>query len=567
MAEQVGYEDIIERVEDLFLILERWKAHFGSGFEATWDGTQRVDQSQMRTIEDLVQTAQSHLNQRDRQGRLGEASLLIRDPREDRLVLIWSTSTNLRDGQANTNDVRDPSHYFDDARRCYFYPLFDRLVQPKERNSRRSRDSRGLTGWVAVTGHHLLVNGRHGKQRLGGLDEDRPETKRACQTYGYPSWGHHVCDFPYDPARPNRYVAVPVKSTADTTKTIGVLRYVCSCSGKELSDADLCLMRELADLISASLGLDATITRALRGSHITERKENLRRSYNFGEYLEFVAHSLRSSIASIYLDVRGIVGESESNLRLLDAFGIIEPVAYLRNGLKDYLPGEGGFTRYLFDAAPKEPSVQASVHLHGSWKGKNILAFYGQHFKALIKGGEEAEGELTEVAKRYKIKIMGMPLFCGDERVGVIKVELPNSFDDSRHYDKDDQAFFAEAAAALGEVVGEFRSFLRCELFARGQSPHVVGNLARMIAELLRTRVVSPSEAAYFWGELRSFVVHNEAHINDELSDVLDRLPPAQKEVIQRSRTWIEEFNSNVFTELIAKLLVEAAIRTTVGGQ
>ena len=59
----------------------------------------------------------------------------MRDAREDRLVLLYSTSSNLRKCQANANEVKDPGHYFDGDQRCYFYPLYDRLAEPRERNS------------------------------------------------------------------------------------------------------------------------------------------------------------------------------------------------------------------------------------------------------------------------------------------------------------------------------------------------------------------------------------------------------------------------------------------------
>ena len=496
----------------------------------------------MRTIEDLVRTAQERLNQRDQRGRIGQASLLVRDPREDRLVLLYSTSSNLRKCQANANEVKDPGHYFDGDQRCYFYPLYDRLAEPRERNSQLARESRGLTGWVALTGHYLVVNGKYGKHGLVTLDEDRPETTSACQTYGHPIWGHHICETASDPTKPDRYIAVPVKSSADTSRTVGVLRYACPCTGRELSDADLFLLRDLSDLISASLGLDATFTRALRGSHITERQEHLRRTYNLGEFLEFLARSLRSNIASVYLDVGDIVGSGESMLRLLDAFGIGASVAHLRDEIQDYQPREGGFTRWLFDQPSKDPTVVPSVHVHKSWKGKNTLAFYGEQFRTLMEGRGATRGQPTEAAKRYEIKIMGIPLFSDGERVGVVKVELPNSFDDSKHYDKNDQAFLASQAVALGEVLGDFRSFLKCQWFVPHPNPHTVSNVARMAAELLRTRVVSPAEAKDLWSGLDAFINTNQEQIRDESADALGRLPPGQREVVQESHSWMRSF-------------------------
>jgi hypothetical protein len=557
MREVTVRSELVDRLEDLLLVLQKWKTHFGTAFGETWNGAQHADQGKMKTIRDLVETAQSCLNSRDDQGRLGEASLLLRDAREDRLLLRYSTSRNLLKGQANENQVKDPKSYFDDVLNCYCYPLYDRLVETRERSSEKARESRGLTGWVALTGHYLVVNGEYGKQGLLTLDEDRPETKGACQTYGCPIWGHHVSEAPSDPARPKRYIAVPVKSTADPNRTIGVLRYACSGRGRELSDADLLLLKEIADLVSAGLGLDATVTRALRWSRIGEQTERLRSSYDFGEFLEFLAKSLGSSIASVYLDIRGVVG-SESRLRLLDAFGISAPVADLRDGIQDYQTGDGGFTRWLFDHVARDITVVPSVHAHRSWKGKNTVAFYGEQFKALMDGTGAARGQPTEIAKRYEIKIIGVPLFSYQDKVGVLKVELPTSFDDSRHYDKDDQEFFAKCAVAFGEVLGDFRSFLKCEWFVKPPLVTEFVNITRMATAALRTRFVSPAEAKEFWGQLDAFVESNAVQVADEMSEFLARLPENQREVVQKSESWLTKFAKDVLTDGIAKVLVEA---------
>jgi len=565
MSEQNTYEGLTGRVQsDLFLILEKWKVHFGSGFENTCQGAQLGNSlahaSQSKAIEDLVQIAKTRLNER---GRIGEASLLIRDPREDRLVLVRSTSRNLQEGIASTKQVKEFS-YFDKLGNKYFYPLFDRLVDARERESDRAREARGLTGWVAVAGHYLIVNGEYGKQGLVSLDEDRPETQGACQTYGRPTWGHHVSEAPIDPMRPKRYIAVPVRSSADAERTIGVLRYACPSAGKELSDTDLVLLREIAELISAILGLEAATTRAFRGAQIADHKDYLRRTYDFGSFLAFLAKSLRSSIASVYLEVHGISSD-ESRLRLLEAFGIRGSVSALRQEIQGYLPGEAGFTRWLFDAAPNEPTVESSVHMHPSWLGKNTSVFYGKVFKELDE--VPGRGQPTELARHYVIKIVGIPLCFHDKRIGVLKVELPNTFDDSKHYDKDDQAFLIECAGCLGEVLGEFRSFLKGEWFKRPHdSVHTVVNVTRMATELLRTRVVSPSESPEFWKQLAEFVKERENDVEEELRETIGRLPAHEKEeVLRESRSWAATFRGPVgslardlITELLAKLLVRA---------
>ena len=88
----------------------------------------------------------------------------------------------------------------------------------------------------------------------------------------------------------------------------------------------------------------------------------------------------------------------------------------------------------LFDKGTAEPTVVPSVHTHSSWEGKNTSAFYGRVFKQLVRDGS-SRSQPTEVARHYTIKIIGLPLVYAGERVGVLKVELPNSYDDGHHYD------------------------------------------------------------------------------------------------------------------------------------
>ena len=170
-----------------------------------------------------------------------------------------------------------------------------------------------------------------------------------------------------------------------------------------------------------------------------------------------------------------------------------------------------------------------------------------------------ASGQPTEVARQYEIKIMGMPLILDQERVGVLKVELPDSFDDGRHYDRADQQFMTDCGLALGEVVGEFQRFLRSEWFG-GNSVHVIINVTRMAAELLRTRVLAPNEGQYFWNELATFIQANEVEVSEELKEILSRRPADANAIIQ-SGSWLKHLGKGIVTDVIAKVLVEVASR------
>jgi hypothetical protein len=105
-----------------------------------------------------------------------------------------------------------------------------------------------------------------------------------------------------------------------------------------------------------------------------------------------------------------------------------------------------------------------------------------------------------------------------------LKIELPNTFDDGRHYDEADRQFLTDAATTAGEVLGEFRQFLNRDWFSGPDSVHAVVNVTRMAAELLRTRVLSPVEAQALWEGLRDFVNRNEDDVQEEMRETIRRL-------------------------------------------
>src|SRR5262249_14941623 len=147
-----------------------------------------------------------------------------------------------------------------------------------------------------------------------------------------------------------------------------------------------------------------------------------------------------------------------------------------------YLSTTKGFTRWLFDEGPDRPTALTSVHEHEDWAGLNTSIYYGDALRQLLDldGHEFAKSKPTEVARHYVIKIVGVPLFFRGQRLGELKVELPNTFDDSKHYDEADQQFLVDAASTVGEVLGEFRQFLEGEWFKQRVTAHVVINVTRM---------------------------------------------------------------------------------------
>ena len=557
MSTYLGYAELTARIQaDIILVLDKWKIHFGHHLDAMWADAHAGTHHHTippgsEAIEDLVSTAKEHLNGR---GRSGEASLFVRDPREDRLILLCSTSTNIQRGTADTKQVRDPEAHYDPTLRRYYYTLYDRLADTMERESERARFERGLTGWVAVAGHYLIVNGEYGKHGLVSLAEDRPETLAACQAYGRPIWGRHISEAPTDPQKPKRYIAVPVKSSTDSSKTIGVLRYACPCAGKELDEGDLYFLSELAQLISATLGLDAVTIGVFRGSHLPHEADHLRRTYDFGAFLRFIAISLRSNIASLYIDI-GSIRRTESTLRLVDAYGIRGSVGTLRDEIKDYPASNTGFTRWLFDEISPGPIVESSVHQHRSWQGKNTRLFYGDLFRKFREPGSGDPGKPTDVARKYEIKIIGIPVSYRGDKIGVLKVELPNSFDDSQHYGSADQSFLKECADALAPVLEDFHLFLQGEWFDKPDPVRTIVNVTRMAAEVLRTRLLSPTEARAFWSSLEAFSEKNKNGVMDELRETISRFPQEHRKEVQEAAEWLLGLGKSVLAEHIAELM------------
>jgi hypothetical protein len=561
------YQNFVERVQsDLGLIIEKWKEHFARRLDETWEGFfPRFDRDPLGempdAIKDIVNTAKERLNAFGH--RNGEASLLIRDPREDRLVLTYSTSNNLNRGTADPMQVKDPSHYFDVTLKRYVYPLHDTLADAQERRSEVSQRSRGLTGWVAVSGHHLLVNGEYGGIGLASIAEDRPETLAMCNTYGHPIWGRHISEAPGVPGKPKRYIAVPVKSSFDPDCTVGVLRYACPRTGTELHQIDVIFMSELAQIVGAMLGLEAATTRTFRESLFPDEADSLRRTYNFRRFLGFMAVSLRSSIASLYIEIGDISSPKFSKLRLVDAYGIRGAVGPLRNKIKDYSEGEYGFTRWLYDQQDQEPSVEDSVHTHTMWEGKNTEVFYGQHFAKLKPGG--AAGVPTEVARKYTIKIIGIPVFFEGDKIGVLKVELPSRFDDRRHYGRHDKIFLKQCAAEIGPVLGALRLLLRGEVTKTADLRTVV-NVTRMAAQLFRTRLVSPNEAENCWKALTDFFQENPDQVTEEMSEILERFPHEDKNIVKNITAWLKKDAGEWLKKVGNQATIEILTRIFTGG-
>lgn len=509
-----------------------WRRFFGDMINYVWEETPpkktQIERSSIsKAIVQLIHEATVHLNKNAEPNRVGEASLFIREPHNDRLVMAYSTSASLREPDVTDSRIANWAENYDPVRKVLYYSLCDRLTTARSIDS--SREQRGLTGWVAVAGHYLLVNGEQDSIILNLISKIRPDTSPACNRYGYPFWGHRMSEAPSDPARPKRYLGVPVKSVVSPDITIGVLRYACPLEGAELTVNDLAFLEEIATIIGALLNLEPTKVRALREADLPHQTDNLKRNGNLDDFLSFMSWSLRSQIVSAYLDI-GHVLDDKAHLRLIDAVGIDGTVAKHRKKLNDYTGSDQskkGFTWWLYKTASlSRPTVQESVVLHDSWSGRNTEIFYQSALSAL--GIKNDQQDIRKAVSQYRIKIMGMPIIAKDgKRIGVLKAEFPSCFDDKDHYDRDDKEFFVRCSQVVSEYLQHINDLLSNKLFNDQQDDQ--GVFFRAVREILRTNLLQKKEAKEFWANLGDYIKNNREQLKIKNMQILHDTPDAKR--------------------------------------
>ena len=538
---------------------ELWRRFFGKKINFTWEETPPKDFHAGETrlsqaVVQLVNEANEHLNQNVEPNRVGETSLFIREPRNDRLVLAHSTSTALREPDGTDPRIANWDENYDPNRKSLFYSLYDRLAA--RRNDEMPRKKRGLTGWIAVSGHYLLVNGEQDSVILDLISKIRPETAPACNRYGPPFWGRRMSEAPNDPTRPKRYLGVPVKSVDSPELTIGVLRYACPLEGAELTVNDLAFLEEISSILSALLHLECTKVRALREAELPHQVERLKRNGNLHEFLSFMSVGLRSQIISAYLDIGQVIGEN-SCVRLVDAVGIDSTVSKHRMRLRDYTGDENppGFTWWLFKDAPLRPTVRTSVVQDESWRGYNTEVFYRSALSAL--GIKDDHHDIRKAVTQYRIKIMGMPVSTREgENIGVLKAEFPASFYDVNHYDRDDINFFSQCALVVGEHLKNIAEVLSGRCFEDHQVDH--GVFFRALTDILRTNLVQENEAKEFWSRLGKFLEKNEEKLRIEGLQTFRDVPGPIRRELERSLMEVVRELPNTLTRLLESILKTA---------
>ena len=517
-------------------VIELWRRIFGKKIHFTWEESPPKDfhagESRLsKAVSQLVEETNDHLNQNVEPNRVGAVSFFMREPHNDRLVLIHSTSAALREPDGTDNRIANWGENYDPKRKTLYYSLRDRLAA--RRDDEASRKQRGLTGWITVSGHYLLVNGEQDSIALNLISKIRPETAPACNMYGPPFWGRRMSEAPSIPERPKRYLGVPIKSIDSPDTTIGVIRYACPLEGAALTVTDLAFLEEISSILSALLHLECTKVRALRAAEFPHQVERLRRNGNLHEFLSFMSVGLRSQIISVYLDIGRLrARDAASCVRLVDAVGIDGSVSMDRKNLRDYT-GEkvpSGFTWHLFKQIQAKPIIRTSVVQDKSWGGYNTEIFYRAALSSL--GIQEDPQGIRRAVERYRIKIMGMPIYTrSNEVIGVIKAEFPISFDDADHYDNnEDKVFFSECARVVGEYLENIAEVLSGKYFNKQLTDY--GAFLRALTEILRTDLVQKNEGEEFWTNLEDFLKRNDERLRiDGLQTFRDIPGPIRKEL------------------------------------
>lgn len=434
-----------------------WKEVFGSGFSQVWNHPKL-------TQRDILRKALAVLNSKS--SRVGHVTLLMREPLSDRLILELSTQSELDRGSPEPPDgfIRNKQENYDSKLRAVYYQLHDKLCgSDHERRTQVSREHRGLTGWVAVTGHYLKINSERAGILLEDLPKERPELREAINRYGLPVWGRHASEILEQSQIDwnKRLLAVPIFSVnREKRVSIGVLRYSCELSGPELNEIDRIFLSSIASLFSAIENLESMKAITSREDRRDLEIANLHATGDIHRFLRFLASSTQSEISSLYIRLN--FGDSEI-LRLVDAHGIDGKIFDLRDQIMDYSQSQSGLTWGLYEEHHGRAIIFESVLDSDSWKGKNTQIFYRKHLSRLGLSEVDKkldEGRARDVLKDYRIKLMGLSLGYNSKAIGVLKVEFPTCFDSNLVYSDLDRKFLESCGDALTSELSKIQGFI-----------------------------------------------------------------------------------------------------------
>lgn len=498
----------INLFKDIESIEKLWSEFFGAKFQNVWCDPEIA-------IKKAVDFARNTIEgSADIQEGASHSTLFMRDPLTDRLNLEYSTKSELNKGSGPPSDMmfKDKRQNYNDVYEECFYNLCDSLFSDNDKKSDIARETRGLTGWVALTGIPLRVNSARSQESLEDMIKENSLAEQLCEKYGLPKWGHRISEF----LRPNnaqgwskRFMAVPIKSIIDTNKTIGVLRYCCPLKSKELTQLDLLVFESVAELISTLKNIKQVRILCNRDNELEKEQLSFQQSGDFSSFLAFIAYALRSRICSLYiaLNIKG-----NNMLRLVDAYGISGYTGDVRADIKDYSANEGGLTFEILGNPDLTPTSYSSVVKSEAWRGRNTKLFYGKALGELsipdLDKNLKNETNWKPLLTRHPIKLLGCSLRDEDNPIGVLKVEFPKIYDDSQHYEDADKIFFRKCAEVLRKELLCYQNFINGEWFKDAKEDKV-DEFIRYMSQIYRFKLIKKEDNLNdFWENAEKYALN-----------------------------------------------------------
>jgi hypothetical protein len=244
----------------------------------------------------------------------------------------------------------------------------------------------------------------------------------------------------------------------------------------------------------------------------------------------------------------------------MDAYGLSDYTGELRADICDYDDENFGLTWEIFTKQSYLPQIYKSVIHSGKWQGRNTSIFYKKALKRF--GTDEIECKLKdgtqhrELLKTYKIKLMGIRLKGKREAIGVLKIELPSSFDDVKYYDDEDEKdFFSKCAEILQKEIMKYKNFIDGNWFDKANGKNAA-EFSRMINQINRVSLISKEESSDFWDKVEIYVDKYKREIQDANDFIYADKPENEKsDIIEKiwikTPGWMKEV---IFSETVKKL-------------
>jgi len=458
-----------------------------------------------KKLSEIIHHACDHLNSG---GRKGEISLFRRDPFKDRIVLSNSTVEELNPGKSPSKEhFTELNQNYDGTEKVCYIDLNDVLVRDGHaRNDMFCRKTRGITGFVCIACCPLMLIGASPDSVIESQCEKVTNIKVSIAKYGFPLRGCNISESTYQLARSakQQYIGVPIFSNT-AQGSIGVLRYVADLNQPHLNTYDLGFLAEVAKIIASTIRAFRFIRNLKRQIEFNPAVKHFQTTGDFSDFLKYIAHSLSSKIASVYV-VFSL--EGRQTLRLLNAWGISDSVSTLRHQgeLHDYHDNTKGLTWKLFKMNMDEQPHVTVVSQDPHWQGLNMNAFYrGVLASKGVSMGSNSDEDKAALTKQYSIRLMGSQLKQGSETpTGVLKVEFPAVYDNADFYNDEDKEFFKQCCNVMTTEVPLLKSFLDLSWF--NNNPHHTEQFILLFSNVIVYALVDPTEKPEFWGKIEVFI-------------------------------------------------------------